>query len=497
MDTTLKTALVLGLGASGLACARFLAHTGWALRAADTRQAPPELVTLQAEVPTLEFHGGELPVSLLEGVSLVAISPGLSPTHSAAAPLVAAAREAGIDVVGEIELFARELKRLQNFRGYSPKVIGITGTNGKTTTTVMAGRMVAESGFSVALAGNIGPSALEELRRHLRENSLPAVWVLELSSFQLETTTSLECSVATVLNLSDDHLDWHGSFEAYAAAKARIFAPGTVPVINRDDPRVVAMARKDGATICFGFAEPRLADQYGVSVEGGINWLAWAEDLAPPAKKRKAAADLPGLPGEIFVHRFMPVDALRIRGRHNAMNALAAIALVRAIGCPLAPVLNALADYRGEAHRVQFVAQVNGVDYVDDSKGTNVGATVAAHDGLGGEGRPLVVILGGEGKGQDFRPLAAAMSRHARAAILIGKDADAIAAALDGCLFPVERAATLEAAVQRAAQLAQPRDVVLLSPACASLDMFRNYAHRAEVFADAVRELALESGLPC
>ncbi|MEG0820148.1 MAG: UDP-N-acetylmuramoyl-L-alanine--D-glutamate ligase [Burkholderiaceae bacterium] len=495
MSTTTKTALVLGLGASGLACARFLAHTGWALRAADTRQAPPELVKLQAELPTLEFHGGELPVELLDGVSLVAISPGLSPAHSAAAPLVAAARAAGIPVVGEIELFARELQRLKNFRDYQPKLIGITGTNGKTTTTVIVGKMVEAAGRSVAVAGNIGPSALEALRHHLRQNTLPEVWVLELSSFQLETTAALACTVATVLNISDDHLDWHGSIEAYAATKAKIFAPGTIAVINRDDRRVAAMARS--GAISFGFGEPRLADQYGVAIEGGINWLAWAEDLAPPTKRRKAAADLPGLPGEIYVHRFMPVDALKIRGRHNAMNALAAIALVRAIGCPLAPVLNALADYRGEAHRVQFVAQVGGVDYVDDSKGTNVGATVAALDGLGGEGRSLVVILGGEGKGQDFTPLAAPMSRHARAAILIGKDADAIAAALDGCLFPIERAATLEAAVALAASLAQPRDAVLLSPACASLDMFRHYAHRAEVFVDAVRELALESGQPC
>lgn len=490
------TALVLGLGASGLACARHLAHTGWRLRVADTRAAPPELVTLAAEIPGLEFHAGEFSPALLDGVSLVAISPGLSPSHSPAAPLVAAAREAGIAVVGEIELFARELQRLAAFRDYRPAVIGITGTNGKTTTTALTGRMVAECGRSVVVAGNIGPNALTELRSHLVANTLPEVWVLELSSFQLETTDSLACTVATVLNLSEDHLDWHGTMDQYAAAKARIFAPATIQVLNRDDRGVATMARKDGRAISFGFAEPRLGNEYGISVEGGINWLAWAEDLSPPVKRRKAAADLPGLPAEIYVHRFMPVDALRIRGRHNAMNALAAIALARAIDCPLAPVLNALADYRGEAHRVQFVAQVGGVDYVDDSKGTNVGAAVAALEGLGGEGRSLVVILGGDGKGQDFAPLAAPMSRHARAAILIGQDADAIAAVLEGGLFPVERAATLEAAVARAAQLAQPRDAVLLSPACASLDMFRNYAHRAEVFVAAVHELALEAGQP-
>jgi UDP-N-acetylmuramoylalanine--D-glutamate ligase len=484
-----------------MAAARHLAHTGWGLRLADTRAAPPaleqHLAELRAEQPTTEFVGAALTPALLEGVALLVLSPGLSPTHSAAAPVVAEGRARGIPVVGEIELFARELTRLAAFRGYAPRVLGVTGTNGKTTTTSLLGTLVEASGRSVAVAGNIGPSALEELRVRLRENRLPEVWVLELSSFQLATTTSLACDAAAVLNLSQDHLDWHGDLDAYAAAKARIFAPATVQVLNRDDARVAAMARKDGAVVSFGAGRPQRGNEYGLAEEGGLAWLAWAEDLSPPGRKRKAAAELPGVPGEIHLHLLMPAEALKLRGRHNALNTLAALALARAIGCPLAPLLNAAAQFRGEPHRVQFVAQVGGVDYVDDSKGTNVGATVAAIEGLAAEGRRLVLILGGEGKGQDFAPLAVPMQRAARAAVLIGRDAPAIATVLAGAHYPVEQADSLEAAVAIASRLAQPGDAVLLSPACASLDMFRHYAHRAEVFVAAVRDLAMEVGQPC
>jgi UDP-N-acetylmuramoylalanine--D-glutamate ligase len=501
MAASAPLALVIGLGASGMAAARLLAHTGWRLRVADTRAAPPaleeHLAALRAEQPATEFVGSALAPELLDGVALLVLSPGLSPTHSAAAAVVQAAQARGIAVAGEIELFARELARLAAFRGYAPRVLGVTGTNGKTTTTALLGTMIEASGRSVAVAGNIGPSALDELRTRLRENRLPEVWVLELSSFQLATTTSLACDAAVVLNLTQDHLDWHGDMDAYASAKARIFARTTVQVLNRDEARVAAMVRKDGAAITFGAGRPRHGNEYGLAEEGGLIWLAWAEDLSPPGRRRKAAAELPGLPGEIHLHLLMPAEALKLRGRHNALNALAALALARAIGCPLAPLLNAAAEFRGEPHRVQFVAQVTGVDYVDDSKGTNVGATVAAIDGLAAEGRRLVLILGGEGKGQDFAPLAVPMQRAARAAVLIGRDAPAIAAVLGGAHYPVEHADSLEEAVTAAARLAEPGDAVVLSPACASFDMFRDYAHRAEVFVSAVRELALEVGQPC
>lgn len=500
-----RQALILGLGDSGLAMARWLARQGWTLRVADTRAEPPQLAALRAGFPDAEFHGGgDFDEALLADVTLLALSPGLSPTHSAAAPLVAAARRRGIDVAGDIELFARALAQLKEERGYAPKLLGITGTNGKTTVTRLAGLMIGQAGRSVAVAGNISPSALDELAARLDAQALPDVWVLELSSFQLATTASLACNAAAVLNVTQDHLDWHGDLAAYVAAKQRIFAPHTVRVLNRDDTLVAAMAQPPAAAkagvVTFGADAPRAPDSYGLVEEGGMTWLAWAEDLSPPQRRRKTAPDQPPAHVEIHLHRLMPADALRIRGRHNALNALAALALARAIGLPLAPMLHALPGYAGEPHRVEPVITLAGVEYVDDSKGTNVGATVAALDGLGGwgpAGRKLVVILGGDGKGQDFAPLAAPVARHARAVVLIGRDAPAIRAALSDAGTPLLAADSLPQAVQLAAQAAQTGDAVLLSPACASLDMFRSYEHRAEVFVDAVRELAAEAGQPC
>jgi UDP-N-acetylmuramoylalanine--D-glutamate ligase len=327
------------------------------------------------------------------------------------------------------------------------------------------------------------------------------VWVLELSSFQLATTTSLACDAAAVLNVTQDHLDWHGTLEAYAKAKARIFAKDTVQVLNRDDPLVLAMARGKAHPVTFGAGAPTQPDEYGLVRDGGLTWLAYAEEPSQGQRRRKAAGELPGIPGEVFVHRLMPADALRIRGRHNALNALAALALARAIGCPLAPMLHALREYEGEPHRVELIASIAGVEYYDDSKGTNVGATVAALEGLGAEkaeaGRRLVVILGGDGKGQDFAPLVAPLAAHARAVVLIGRDGPRIGELLRGASYPVESCATLPDAVRACVRHARPGDAVLLSPACASLDMFRNYAHRADVFKEAVRELAAEAGQPC
>jgi len=492
-------ALVLGLGASGLAIANWLARQGWLLRVADTRADPPQLDALRSDLPQAEFVAGPFADDLLDAVELVVLSPGLSPTHSPAARLVKAARARGVETVGEIELFARELARLRQTQGYSPRVLGITGTNGKTTTTRLAGLLVERCGRSVAVAGNIAPAALDELAARLAANDLPDVWVLELSSFQLQTTTSLRCDAAAVLNITQDHLDWHGSMEAYARAKERIFAPETVRVLNRDDPLVAAMTARKATVVTFGAEAPTQPDDFGLVHDGGMTWLAWAEDTSLPTRRRKAAADVPAAPAEIHVHRLMPADALRIRGRHNALNALAALALVRAIGLPLAPMLHALRGYAGEPHRVELIATTAGVEDYDDSKGTNVGATVAALDGLGAEGRRLVVILGGDGKGQDFTPLMAPVARHARAAVLIGRDAPRIRAALAPVTgqVPLLDARTLPEAVRRAAEAARSGDAVLLSPACASLDMFRDYRHRAEVFLDAVRELAAEAGQPC
>src|SRR5258706_5336752 len=510
--------LVLGLGESGLALARWLAREG-EVRVADTRATPPMLAALRDELPQVPFVAG-FSESLLDGVTRIAISPGLSPTQAPTQPLLAAAKVRGIDVVGEIELFALALARLHAERGYTPKIVGITGTNGKTTTTRLAGLLIERSGRSVAVAGNVAPSALDSLRRRLAADDLPEVWVLELSSFQLATTRSLMCDAAAVLNITQDHLDWHGTMEAYVRAKARILAPGTKAVLNRDDPLVFALASKKHPPITFGAGAPTHGIEYGLVRDGALTWLALAEDVAPPARRRATASGAVSLSGdapqhapqhvpqyspqhatEVFVQRLMPIDALhpqfRARGRHNVINVLAAFALARAIGWPLAPLLRAVREYAGEPHRVERVATLDGVTYYDDSKGTNVGATVAAIEGLGSDGRRLAVILGGDGKGQDFSPLVAPLAAHARAVALIGRDGARIGELLRDAPYPVLACESLAAAVSACASAARAGGAVVLSPACASLSRFRNYAHRSEVFIAAVNALAARAGSSC
>ena len=506
-----RRALILGLGESGLAMARWLARApgaaqpgaAWDLTVADTRDFPPGLEALREHVPQARFAAGPLGEALLEGAGLVALSPGLSPREPALQALLAAAAARGIECVGEIELFARALAQLRAERGYEPALIGVTGTNGKTTTTRMVGRMVERAGRTVAVAGNISPSALDALRAALEAGALPQAWVLELSSFQLWSTRSLECSVAAVLNVTDDHLDWHGTRADYLASKQRIFAARTVRVLDRDEEATRALAAEGAGrarVLTFGRGAPQRPGQYGLVRDGGIVWLAYTEEEDAPRRRRRAAAPSAGVPeagaaaAAPFVHRLMPVDALAARGTHNALNALAALALARAIGIELAPALRALQDFRPEPHRTESIASIGGIEYVDDSKGTNVGAAVAALRGLGqgAEPRRIVVILGGDGKGQSFEPLAPALRDCARAAVLIGRDAPRIRAALHGVEVPLVDAPDLPAAVREAAGLARAGDIVLLSPACASFDMFRDYAHRAQVFAEAVRRLAGE-----
>jgi len=489
-----KRVLVLGLGESGLAMAQWLVRCGAKLRVADTREAPARLADLRAIVPEAEFIGGPFSDALLDGIDFIAVSPGLTPAGDLAV-ILSAAEERGIPVWGEIELFAQALAVLRSERNYQPKVIAITGTNGKTTVTSLAGLLCERASLKVQVAGNISPAALEVLRRAMDQDELPQVWVLELSSFQLHSTYSLQADVATVLNITQDHLDWHGDMEAYAADKAKIFGAHTVRVLNRDDARVMHMASPLAPLVTFGADEPDQADSFGLVNENGIEWLsvAVADEEGQGKRRKKDQIELP-----VSLNRLMPSDALRIRGRHNAVNALAALALCRAIGLPLARLLHGLREYRGEPHRVELIAAFGDVEYYDDSKGTNVGATVAALNGLGAvkveEGGRLVLIAGGDGKGQDFGSLAEPVAKYARAVLLIGRDAQRMHAALAATGIELIQCETLERATQRAADLAQRGDAVLLSPACASLDMFRNYAHRAEVFAGTVKEIALARG---
>ncbi|NKI95587.1 UDP-N-acetylmuramoyl-L-alanine--D-glutamate ligase [Rhizobacter sp. SG703] len=618
--------LVLGLGESGLAMARWCARFGAQVRVWDSRENPPHAAALAEHVPAAVLLGGALGTEQLQGVHLVLKSPGLGPRDPRVEPLLKLAFDTGVPVQGELDLFARALADLKAARGYAPGVIAITGTNGKTTTTAMASQLIARAGRRVATAGNIGPTMLQTLAEALDAEpaplveqlpddaalddvaqgseavpsaepvadavmedaveaisetlpealpvevvsagadasaddvasvevgpepvaddvldaavdeiavlppedvempmgggppphlipppppgpvfeALPEVWVLELSSFQLDGVQGFEPGAATVLNVTQDHLDWHGDMKAYAAAKARIFGKTAVMVINRDDPAVEAMVPApvpgkgrfakpvERHVVRFGLDAPKRPGDFGLVQQNGMAWLVRAmeaDETAKPKGRGKAAVE----EEELHIQRLMPADALRVRGRHNAANALAALALATAIGCPLAPMLHGLREYAGEPHRVEFVALVDGVEAYDDSKGTNVGATVAAINGLGADKAPgqLVMILGGDGKGQDFGPLLAPVRQQVRAVATIGRDAAAIEQALQGAGIAIERHETLQAATRWAFTRAHPGDAVLLSPACASLDMFRNYAHRAQVFCDEVRAIAAEGG---
>jgi len=499
-----KNVLVLGLGASGLALARWCARCGAQVTVADTRAVPPQLKALQGSVPQASFINAEMNEALLATAAfdLVLKSPGLSP--ASVAGLIRAAQAGKIACGNELSLFAQALADLKEDQGYTPQVIGITGTNGKTTVTSLTGQLVRCAGKSVAVAGNIGPTLLDTLAQKLDENlhgkALPDVWVLELSSFQLDQVSNFEPTVATVLNVTQDHLDWHETLSAYVAAKAHVYGSNGIMLLNRNDALVMAAipqpvpvmprvkAKPPRPYLTFGSDEPRRPGDYGIETVNGMAWLVRAAQADETVRRGKDE--------EVVLHiqRLMPMEALRIRGRHNATNALAALALAVAAGCPLAPMLHGLRDYRGEPHRMESVAVVNGVEYFDDSKGTNVGATVAALTSLGTE-RKLVLILGGEGKGQDFSPLAEPVSRHARAVVLIGRDAPLIRSALRAGDVPLLDAASMQEAVIVAAQQARRGDAVLMSPACASFDMFDNYPHRARVFCDAVHALAQEQGV--
>ncbi|WP_300660029.1 UDP-N-acetylmuramoyl-L-alanine--D-glutamate ligase [Hydrogenophaga sp.] len=577
-----QAVLILGLGASGLAMARWCVRQGARVTVADTREQPPQLGALRNECPQASFVSGAFDDALMArgGWSLIARSPGLAPASLQA--VLAWAQAHNVTVLGELGLFARALKTLAERERlpYRPKVLAITGTNGKTTVTSLTTLLLQRAGVPVAVAGNIGPALLDVLSAALDAEAvaqqadderaaaeakseapvalapsaeaetveehepaddevvmpatdadeegavmlvpppieppqpphLPRVWVLELSSFQLDGTAGTDWdrvpTAASVLNITEDHLDWHGSMAAYSLAKAAVFGGQALMLLNRDDPQVMALQpglvtvkvgnrnRQQSARpwASFGLDAPARAGDWGIESLNGMAWLVRALALDETRKRGRAADEAE----EIYFQRLMPVDALRIRGRHNAANALAALALATSTGAALGPMLHGLREYRGEPHRVEPVAIIDEVEYFDDSKGTNVGATLAAVNGLGAE-RRLVVILGGDGKGQDFAPLAEPLARFARAVVYIGRDAARIRAAVGEALIdehiPQLDAATLPEAVSLAAQQARSGDAVLMSPACASLDMFDNYEHRARVFVGAVADLATERGM--
>jgi UDP-N-acetylmuramoylalanine--D-glutamate ligase len=435
-----QRALVVGLGKTGLSCARFLAKRGVEVAVTDTREHPPALDELRKELPDVALFLGAFDEQVFSSAEMIVVSPGVSLEH----PLIRRAIDRGAKVTGDIELFAKSVT--------SP-VIAITGSNGKSTVTSMVAIMAREDGREVAVGGNIGTPALDLVDEHE-----PDIYVLELSSFQLEYTRSLNAAAAVVLNISMDHMDRYDSVESYASAKQQVYHGDGVMVLNLDDPAVMAM--QDNSRQILGFTLGKPGEyQYGVCDRNGKPWLCRGDEW------------------------LMARSELKVSGSHNVANALAALALGEAVGFARSAMLKALRGFKGLPHRAQWVAEKDGVNWFNDSKGTNVGATEAAVRGMDGK---VVLIAGGEGKGADFSVLRPVLEEKGRGLVLIGRDAKLIAEAMNGALT-IMFADDMENAVAKAAEMAQPGDSVLLSPACASFDMFNGFEHRGEVFMDAVR----------
>lgn len=433
--------VIIGLGKTGLSCARYLSAHGYDVMVVDSRKEPPGLEILKSELPHIPVILGSFDLAVLEQAELLVISPGVALNQ----PAIAEAVARGVPVVGDIELFAQKA---------TAPVIAITGSNGKSTVTTLVYEMARQAGRNCRAGGNLGTPALDLLQDHE-----PDLYVLELSSFQLETTHSLNAVASTVLNISQDHLDRYQNMDEYIAAKYRIFQGGGVVVINLDDPVVNQWQLPGRNCLRFGLKAPELGSDFGLRQHQGEAWLVQGDDLLMPQKE------------------------LRIAGMHNVANALAALALGTAVGLPRAAMIETLRTFKGLPHRCQWVAEQDGVAWYNDSKATNVGAAVAAIDGMPNK---VVLVAGGLAKGQDFRPLQPVVVAKCRAVILIGKDAPQLKVAL-GDSVPVFFAANLGEVVSRARELAQPGDAVLLSPACASFDMFSGYEDRGEQFAAAVQ----------
>ncbi|WP_020560355.1 UDP-N-acetylmuramoyl-L-alanine--D-glutamate ligase [Thiofilum flexile] len=434
--------LVVGLGQTGLSIAQYLASKGLNFKVADSRSDPPGKEALNQLGVTIQTQFGAFDPQFFADADCLVVSPGIA----VSTPVIKACAERKADIIGDIELFIREAKA---------PIVAITGSNGKSSVTTLVGLMAERAGWNAYAGGNLGTPALDFLTQ-----PIPDVYVMELSSFQLETTHSLKAKAATVLNVSEDHMDRYASYADYAAAKQVVYQGCEVAVINRDDALVLAMPT-DGVRVSFGLDAPQHSHEYGIQTREGESYLAKGEQL------------------------LLPLAQMKLPGLHNAANALAALALGEALGLPLAPMLEALQSFTGLPHRTQWVRKLHGVTYYDDSKGTNVGATLAA---LAGMPNQTVLIAGGQGKGADFSSLGEVLARKARALVLIGEDRFKIAKVAEG-QCPYVFAESMTDAVQKAAQLAQEGDNVLLSPACASFDMFKNYGHRGDCFVQAVLEL--------
>ena len=450
-----KRVLVLGLGETGLSALRWLATKGAVLSVADSRDNPPNVDDLARDMPQVAIYTGKFKTHILLDAELIVISPGVALSE----PAVQAAIGHGIPVIGDVELFAQ-------YRPKNAKVIAITGSNGKTTVTTLVGEICKAAGLNTIVAGNIGLPVLDALQM-----DVPDIYVLELSSFQLETTINLHVDAATVLNVCEDHMDRYYTIADYAAAKSRLLKHVKVAVLNRDDAISLAMQAEN--IITFGLNAAPTVNDFGL-IQNGEWWFASGQ------------------------RKLCKISELKIAGQHNVANALAAAALCSAVGIEKLAIVESLRVFKGLPHRVEWVANIDDVDYYDDSKGTNVGATCAAIAGMtkndNGHNRPqkVVLIAGGDGKGQDFSPLAAAVQTNGRAVVLIGRDASLIEAVLQATDIPRYQAIDLPEAVNIAKRVAQAGDAVLLSPACASFDMFNNYVHRAEVFVDAVKHLQVD-----
>lgn len=486
--------LILGLGESGTACAKFAYQCGANVRVVDNREQAPGLDVIHALQQQGHLHGhldclcAAFDPAMLDGVDQLIISPGLSPQRADIAAMLNEATDKGIPVYSEIDWFYSALQELAHTHNYTPKILAVTGTNGKTTVVELCTHLCQHAGMSAKACGNISPSALDALMDSLEQGTLPQVWVVELSSFQLHYTQRFVAHAGVVLNISQDHLDWHLDMAQYMSDKAKLFTQDTQCIVNRDDALVLAMLPVDRKHHSFGMGAPAQLDDLGLVEDGALIWLAQAVLAQPGVKLKKHQQP------ELLIKRLMPADALRLRGGHNHTNALAALLLVKAAGVGIAQALHGLRSFEVAPNRCELISILNDVEYINDSKGTNVGATVAALQGLGESRSRIVLLAGGVGKGQDFAPLATAVATQCAAVVVFGQDAGLIKQALSTTQVPIYECDTLEQATHMAAGLAKTGQAVLMSPACASFDQFKNYQHRADVFRQCVQSIAFDQG---